>query len=140
MDVSPVVTRLQERLTGLREIAAAAGLEAAMSGNLAAPAVYVIPLNESALALEHTGAVDELLTQVVGVILVVETRDSTGGEGVTDLAGLRRQVKRALLGWVPDDTTGEPVRFLGGEIVEFANGRLWWSDEYRLINYDRSTQ
>lgn len=141
MDLSVICQRLKERISGVREISESAGLDAAMRGNLAAPAVYLVPLSESGTELDHTGEVDQMVHQVFGVIQVVETLEPLGGSGVIELKDLRRQVKSALLGWVPDDETGEPVLFLGGELVQFnGDGRLWWSDEFRLKTYDRSTQ
>ncbi|MEO8120461.1 MAG: hypothetical protein ABI606_14235, partial [Rhodoferax sp.] len=72
-------------------------------------------------------------------IQVVESFVPTGAPGVLDLAALRRQVKSALIGWVPDTETGEPVLFLGGQLVQFeGDGRLWWSDEFHLKSYYRS--
>lgn len=141
MDVQPFVDRLQERLSDLplREIDAAAALDAAMRGNRAAPAVYVIPLSERGIALNHTGDVDQQEHRVFGVLQVLDTLAAAGAPGVIDLAALRSRVKQALVGWVPDDETGEPVRFLGGELVQFeGDGRLWWSDEFSYLGYFRS--
>lgn len=140
MNTQAIVNRLRSRISSLREIGAAAGLEAAMRGNLVAPAAYVMPLAESATPIDDTGDLHELQTSLFGVVLVVETLDATGGPALLDLAAARLAVKQALVGWVPDTDTGEPVLFVGGEIVQFAgDGRLWWSDEYRLTSYFRST-
>lgn len=139
MDTTAIVQRLRDRVSGLREIEAAAGLEAAMRSNLAAPAAYVVPLSESAQPLDSTGDVEQLEVHLFGVIQVVETLDATGAPGVLSLAAMRSQVKAALIGWVPDASNGEPVLFMGGEIVQFAgDGRLWWSDEFTLKSYYRS--
>ena len=139
MDVSAFVARLQNRMTGMREIGAAAGLEAAMASNLAAPAAYVIPLAETGTVIESLGETDELEHRLFGVISVVETRDPAGADAVLGLAEVRRQIKDALIGFVPDEATGEPVIFMGGEIVQFkGDGRLWWSDEFQLKSYYRS--
>lgn len=143
MDLSPFLSRLRDRLVDmpLREIDAAAGLEAALAGNRAAPAVYVVPLSERGTALPHTGDVDQLETRLVGVLQVVETLQPSGASGVVDLAALRDRVKRALIGWVPEPETGEPVLFMGGELVQFGgDGRMWWSDEFSFNGYYRSTQ
>lgn len=139
MDTTLILGRLKARLVGLREIESAAGLEAAMRGNRVAPAVYLVPLAERGTLIEDTGPASQVEDRVFGVIQVVNTLDPLGTPGVLDLAGLRAQVKAALIGWVPDDDTGEPVWFLGGELVQFAgDGRLWWSDEFTFKNYYRS--
>ncbi len=142
MDVTPIVLRLQERLAALplREIGQAPGLDAAMRGNRAAPAVYVIPLSERGQELPHTGEVDQLETRVFGVLQVLEARYPDAAGSVLDLADLRQAIKAALVGWVPEAETGEPVLFLGGELVQLeGDGALWWSDEYLLNGYFRST-
>jgi len=141
MDVSPIVARLRAQLVGLplREIDAAGGLDAAMRGNRAAPAAYVVPLSERAEQLDHTGPTDQWEHRLVGVLLVVETLAASGAPGVVDLAGLRDRVKSALIGWVPDDETSEPMLFMGGELVQLeGNGQLWWSDEFSFKGYFRS--
>ena len=140
MDTTAILQRLRARLTNVREIESAAGLDAAMRGNLVAPAVYVIPLAERGTLIEDTGPVSQVEDRMFGVIQVVETLHTLGAPGVVDLAAVRAQVKSALIGWVPDDETGEPVVFVGGELVDFAgNGQLWWSDEFTLTGYFRST-
>ena len=144
MDVQPIVTRLRDRLADLplREIDAAAGLDAAMRGNRAAPALYVIPLAERATALDYIGAVDQIERRLFGVVIAVETLDfsRSTGSGI-DLEQLRRRIKLALVGWVLDETTGEPVLFQGGELLDFpGDGRLWWSDEFVMTGYFRSEE
>ena len=110
-----------------------------MASNLAAPAAYVIPMSERGTELEHTGAVDQWLSQVFAVLQVVQTQAPAGSSGVVDLVQSRQQVKAALVGFVPDEDTGEPVTFLGGELVEFGgDGRMWWADEFHVKSYYRS--
>lgn len=143
MDVLPTLERLRERLSDLplREIEAAAGLNGAMNGIRAVPAVYVIPLSERGTQLPHTGSVDQLERRLVGIVLAVEAIDTRGGAGALDLAALRGRIKKALVGWVPEPDTGEPVTFQGGDLVDFpGDGRLWWADEYLLTGYFRSEQ
>lgn len=142
MDVQPIVTRLRERLVDLplREIDQAAGLDGAMRGNRAAPVLYVIPLSERGVVLPHTGPVDQLERRLFGVVLALETLDFSRSTGVgLSLATLRERVKRALIGWVLDEGTGEPVTFVGGDMVDFpGDGRLWWVDEFVMTGYFRS--
>ena len=141
MDVQPILDRLRQRLAALplREIGQSAGLEAAMRGNLAAPAVYVVPLSERGLELQHTGATDQLETRVFGVLQALENQHPGAAPGVISLAALRQAIKSALVGWVPDLDTGEPVVFVGGELVQLeGDGVLWWSDEFLLTGYYRS--
>ncbi len=140
MDLSLVVTRLQARTTGMREIGQAADLDAAMNQLIAAPAIYVMPLAERGIELGTTGVTDQLVRQLIGVLHVVDTAAATQAGVLQDLRWARQQTRAALVGWVPDESTGEPVLFDGGELVQFAgDGRLWWSDEFVLTHYYRST-
>lgn len=143
MDVMPVILRLRDRLADLklREIEPAAGLNAAMNGNRAAPAVYVIPLSERGVHQPHTGDVDQLEHRLVAVFMTVEAIDTRGGNGAIDLESLRKRVKKALIGWVPEQETGDPMLFHSGDLVDFpGDGRIWWADEYGFTGYFRSEQ
>lgn len=142
MDVQPIVDRLRERLAdlALREIDAAAGLAAAMRDNRAAPALYVIPLAERATYMPHTGYVEEQETRLFGCVMALETLDFSRGTGSSvSLEQLRKRIKQALVGWVMEEETGEPVLFQGGELLDFpGDGRLWWADDFVMTGYFRS--
>ena len=140
MWLQDVLTRLKAQVTGMREIDGASSLDAAMRGAVAAPSAYAIPLTETGRELPHTGPVDQLITVLFGVLIVLDTaRTAQGLDVLFELEGKRLQVRQALVGWVPDDETGEPVTFAGGELVQFqGDGRLWWSDEFLLTTYYRS--
>ncbi len=140
MDLSSVVARLQERLSDLRlrEIAQAPGLDDAMRSNKAAPAVYVLPLSERGIALDHTGPVDQIEHRLFAVLMVLAIGSS---KGLVDLATLRLRTKKALVGWVAEQDPGEPITFQGGELVHLpGNGTQWWSDEFLMIGYFRSEE
>lgn len=132
--------RLKAQVTGMREIDGASSLDAAMRGAVASPSLYLIPLTETGRELPHTGQLDQLITVLFGVLLVLDTaRSAQGMDVLIELHTKRAQVRQALVGWVPDDDTGEPVTFAGGELVQFqGDGRLWWSDEFVLTTYYRS--
>lgn len=139
MDLDPILQRLRGQLADmqLREIEDAPALDAAMRSNRAAPAIYVIPLSERGQGLDHTGEADQLEHRLFGVLQVVDVGSTVG---VVDLKTLRRRVKQALIGFVPDESMGDPVLFAGGEIVQMdGDSRLWWSDEFGFSGYyDRS--
>lgn len=138
MDLNPILQRLRQQLADLplREIEEAAGLDAAMRGSRATPAVYLLPLSERGQALDHTGDTDQIEYRLFGVLVVVDVMNASNTPGVVDLTTLRRRVKQALIGFTPDDSMGDPVLFVGGELVQFeGNGRLWWSDEFGFSGY-----
>ena len=140
MWLQDVIARLKAQVTGMREIDGASSLDAAMRGAVSCPSAYAIPLTETGRELAHTGPVDQLITVLFGVLIVLDTaRTAQGLDVLIELEAKRRQVRQALVGWVPDEDTGEPVTFVGGELVQFqGDGRLWWSDEFLLTTYYRS--
>jgi hypothetical protein len=81
--------------------------------------------------------VDQIEHRLFGVLQAVDLGSTVG---VVDLQTLRRRVKQALIGFVADESMGDPVLFVGGELVQFeGDGRLWWSDEFGFSGYyDRS--
>lgn len=140
MWVQDVLNRLKAQVTGMREIDGATSLDAAMRGLVAAPALYLIPLADRGRELPHTGTVDQLISVLFGVLIVLDTaRSAQGLDVILELEAVRAQVRGALVGWVPDADTGEPVTYAGGELVQFqGDGHLWWSDEFSLTTYYRS--
>lgn len=142
MDLDLVIARLKARLVALRGgVGGSADLDAALRGTFVAPAAYVVPLAERGTEVPTNGPTRQRITSLFGVIQVVENlRDTTGAAALVDLKSLRAQVRDALVGWVPDTETGEPVIFVSGELVQAeGDGRIWWSDEFQLISFYRST-
>ena len=140
MDLEFVVTRLKAQTTGLRAIGGAADFDAALNGNVVLPALYVIPLGDSADWMGHTGSYDETENIDFGVVIgVANLKDVRGEAAQTTLAPVRRQVRQALAGWAPDDNTGEPIRKTSGRLLRMdGDGRLWWMDRFQLKTYFRS--
>jgi hypothetical protein len=132
--------RLKAHMPGMREIDGASSLDAAMRGLVSTPSAYLIPLKDTGLEMAHTGPVDQDITVLFAVLIVLDAaRTASGMDVLRELHTRRAQVRQALVGWVPDENTGEPVTYAGGELVQFqGDGRLWWSDEFLLSTYYRS--
>lgn len=142
MDLQFVIDRLKAQLSGIRQLGGAADLDTALNGSVSVPAVFVMPQAEKAAVTDMvTGLVRQTFAQNWGVILVVSNRrDATGAAALTDLASQRQAVRLALVGWVPDASTGEPVYATGGQLLRLdGEGRLWWVDSFELKTYFRST-
>ena len=141
MNLAPIIARLKDRLQGIaRQVGEAAGLEAAMAGVVSPPAAFVIPLADKGREMPVTGVTRQHITHLVGVVYCIENfRTATGAAAVVDLQALRDATWQALVGWVPDASNGEPVLFLGGELIQMeGDGRLWWADEFFFSSYYRS--
>ncbi|GAB4208007.1 MAG: hypothetical protein Fur0019_13250 [Tibeticola sp.] len=137
----PALSRLRAAVTGMREIGGASSLAEAMDGARAVPAMYLIPMVERAQeAGPHTGATDQFIDCRFAVIFAVPALRSTqGSDALLALDAARAQARQALVGWAPDDVSGEPVLYSGGQLMDVSGARhLWWADEYTLRTYCRS--
>lgn len=133
MDLNPVIARLRLQMTGLKAVGGSADLAAAVELAPATPALYVVPLAERADPGTLVNVARQCVHQTFGVILVVSNRrDATGAASLTDLEGLRLQLRTALLGWVPVPAEGWPCEFSAGRLLRWDDGRLWWSDEWSV--------
>lgn len=136
MDLSLIVARLKTELTALRSVGASADLDAAIEGAVAMPAAFVLPLAESSRDIGMTGATGQRIAQAFGVLHVLSNRrDAQGGAALDDLKVHRLALRQALVGWVPDEATGEPVTYTAGRLLRLdGDGRLWWIDEFVSIH------
>lgn len=139
MDIDLIVTRLKERLTGLKSIGASADLEASVDGVVALPAAFVLPISEDARTTAMLGMTESRVTEVFGVVHVLSNRrDAQGSAAMSDLFELRLALRTALVGWVPDLATGESVHYTSGRLINLdGKGRLWWIDQFQLTTYFR---
>jgi hypothetical protein len=141
MDCTPVITRLRTQLAGqgFVAIAGAAELDAAIANTPSPPAAYVLPLAETADEPDFAGIHHQRVLQEFAVVLVVANlRDVAGAAAAAELQARRLLVRSALLGWAPDAASAEVVAFTAGRLLQFADQRLWWSDEFRVITDYRS--
>lgn len=141
MDLSAIEARLKTQLTGLKSVGVVADLIAASKGVAATPSAFVLPLAESAVDMGMLSTTGEKISHLFGVVLCTSNRrDAKGAAALDDLLPLRLNLRNALVGWVPDIATGEPVTFAGGHLLNLdGEGRLWWQDEFELTTYYWST-
>lgn len=137
MDLSPILARLKTQLTGLKSVGASVDLDTALEGVVAMPAAFVLPLGEGAIAMDLVGRTGEQVIQRFGVLHCLSNRrDAQGSASLDDLKTYRLALRVALVGWVPDAATGEPVHFSAGRLLRLdGDGRLWWIDEFQLMTY-----
>ncbi len=144
MDLTPILARLEDQLMGqpggFKKIGGAADLEAIGNGVVPTPACFVVPMRESADDNATFGQFEQRVTVGFSVVLAASNRrDATGAAALAGLEPLRRQIKAAIVGWAPEADFGEPVHFSGGSLLSFADGLLWWADEFRVVTYERSS-
>jgi hypothetical protein len=139
MDLSPILARLRGQLTDMAVIGGAADLSAVEGGYVATPACYLVAMSESAEDNLLLGGFEQRLSISFSVFVVVSSLGDVAGEtAMAALEPIRTQVKAALLGWVPEPTIGEPIRFAGASLLKLDAGLLWWADEFRFTTYLRN--
>lgn len=137
MDCQPIIDRLRTQLNaqGWIAIGGAAELDVAIEGTPGTPSLYVLPLAETPDDPYLASRADQRVLQGFGVVIVVSNaRDPKGAQAQSDLQVRRLQVRRALLGWAPDQVSGDPVMASGGRLLRFAQARLWWTDEFAVYS------
>lgn len=141
MKLPLAIARLKDRASLFKSHGGAADLDAAMQGRLPLlPALFVMPLADRAELSQNTGVHSQYITRAFAVVQVLDNRnDATGKNALNVLDDFNAQVRDVLVGWVPDPDVGEPVQFTGGRVLRFDDGRLWWSDEFQVSGYYRST-
>ncbi len=113
-------------------VAGAADFAAIVDTGLArAPALWLIPLQESAELNALNIGIHQRVTVRIGVIYAVrQVRDATGQAAADELSSLRTTVFTALLGQLPDPSA-EPFSFHSGGLVQFVNSLLFWQDQFQ---------
>lgn len=141
MKLSLAIARLKDQAPLFKSHGGAADLDAALQGSLPLlPALFVMPLADSAELSQNTGVHSQYITRAFAVVQVLSSRNNASGHSaLIVLDDLNEQVRDVMVGWVPDPTVGEPVQFTGGRVLRFDDGRLWWSDEFQVSGYYRST-
>ena len=140
MDLTFVVDRIRSQNLGFKQLGGSADLDAAMAGSVIPPAAFVIPLREKAEPSETTMVTRQRITAGFGVVMaVMNRRDAQGAASLVELNAYRSPLRSALVGWVHDVESGEPIQFDGGNLLRLdGDGRLWWIDEFFYMSTFRS--
>jgi len=71
-----------------------------------------------------------------GVVIAVRNfRDRMGGESMEEISPLIGQARAALMGWIPPVNGGRPCRWLQGDVLDFDNDTLLWSDVFETQHF-----
>lgn len=138
MDLSPYVARLEEQLAGFRKVGAVVDLAEAESSAPNPPAAFVVPLGETVQGNPLQGEFTQRVIVRLGIVLALRNlRADSGAAGLVDLECRRDQVRAALAGWSPAPEIGWAQR-VGGRLLRYDAGSLWWVDPYLVEFYERT--
>lgn len=91
------------------------------------PAAWLVRAAEKS---DHIGERAENLTLGIDVIIAIENaREHYPGETDDILLQYRLAIKTKLLGW-QIETNVRPMKFGGGQIIEYTEGDIYWRDRY----------
>ena len=99
------------------------------------PGAFVFLVEERAEPNRLIGGFRQKRTARISVVLIAKgANDPTGEKVRRDMAGIRRQVRRALVGWSPI-SSADPIAFSGGRLLSYAQGLAFWQEIYLIDLY-----
>lgn len=92
------------------------------------PAVYVLPLSESARPIDSTQQSGDYVEMEVEIVYIASDMAHDEGDSLSDI---REDVHASLLGWQPSGSV-YPAHFRRGSRVGYTKGMISWSDVFKI--------
>lgn len=133
ISLTPLIKRLAAKPAGFdfpwfREVGGAAEFASIKVDNLPLPAAWIV---RAADKVAHAGECAEDVALAFDVVIAIENvRSQDQGQRDDELLAYRLAVKDRLLGWRMGDV--RPLKFLGGQVLEYTAGDLYWRDRYEF--------
>ena len=138
MDTAQIEARIRDQVKALRHVGSSVDIDALLGNTAGIPvpaAVVVHIADQPHGASEFTGRQIQQVTSRFAVVFVLDNRrGALGAEANPALEQLRKAVRRALLGWAPEEAVG-PLQAGPGSHIDFVNARLWWGVEYAMDHH-----
>lgn len=132
ISLKPLIEHLTAKPAGFdglwfRQVAGAAEYARLRPEALPLPACWIV---RAADKVQHAGERAENVTLAFDVVIAIENV-RTHAQGETDdvLLKYRQAVKTLLLGWEIEPDI-KPLKFGGGQVLEYTDGDLYWRDRY----------
>ena len=93
------------------------------SAHLALPAAYVIATADAASPSKAQNKVVQDITDQFNVVIVLDTSDERGQADNDILHGLRAELWRALVGWIPSSEY-DPIEYGKGALLHISRARV----------------
>lgn len=133
---SAVIARLQDSCPGFQMIEGAAEYAAITSlAGFRPDSAFVLLARESSAGDKLRGGRQAIQVTFGVVIAVSNYRDKLGGEAMGDISPLIGQSRAALMGWIPPVNGGRGCEFIQGDVLDFDNSMLLWSDVYQTQHF-----
>ena len=139
ISLTPILTRLKNKPTDFKDkwfitVEGAAEYARRKIDNLPLPALWLVREGDR---VKHAGERTEETTFSFDIVIAISNLRSHA-QGDTDdlLLTYREAVKNLLLGWRVEggetDDTDAPLKWCGGQVIEYAEGDLFWRDRYEF--------
>lgn len=92
------------------------------------PAALVAPTKMAAERSEMLGAVDERVTAIWSVFVLMPREGVPATDTLFD--DLTGSLRTALVGWVPAGSDDPPLQYAGGEYAQIADGLAAWREDF----------
>jgi hypothetical protein len=139
VNLAPIIAAIDAGCPLFKAVGGAAEFDAEADGVKTTPACFVIPLSESAdQNLMLNGNLQRIDVDFGVCIVVKHARNASGM--LADLETLRTSVRTALAGkTLTTETASQPIRFTGGQLLNFQPGLMWWQDGFKTAHHIQST-
>lgn len=109
----------------------AAELANLTDGPAAYPAAYVYVKEEAAAENMHmTGAVLQRVEADVAVLIIAQSASDATGSAASDvIEGLKKALRKRLLGWEPA-SCDDVITSVGGGLIRMRHGELRWEETF----------
>ena len=134
ISLTPLIKHLEPKPAGFagrwfRKVGGAAEFAQIRVENLPLPAAWIV---RAADKVSHAGERAEDVTLAFDVVIAIENvRSHTQGDTDDALLLYRKAVKTLLLGWQIAPGV-HPIKFTGGQVLEYTAGDLYWRDRYQF--------
>ena len=132
ISLTPVIKHLRPAPAGFawpwfRQVGGAAEFAQIRPEALPLPAAWIVRAADKS---EHAGERAENVTLAFDVVIAIENvRRHADGDTDDILLAYRQAVKALLLGWEIEPDV-RPLKFSGGQVLEYTDGDLYWRDRY----------
>jgi hypothetical protein len=124
MKLTPIVAQLRADCpTFAGRVSAGIDWDAVVdSAKLALPAAYVIAAADAAGDNQVQNGVQQLITDLFSVVVVLDSGDERGQASNDALHDVRSELWRALVGWTPGGDYS-PIEYVKGELLHISRAR-----------------
>jgi hypothetical protein len=137
-DISLVIAQLQAQAPSLRQVKGAADYAAIKSlRDFVPPCAYVLLAREKPEIEKGVTSGHQRTPVTFGVVVAVRNYRASerGVQAADELLTVLGETRSALMGWIPPVPGGRPTQLTQGDLVDYDQATLLWSDVYQTQHF-----